>query len=127
MCRELEPDGVAQVNTAFCVASTLHCFEPDAELASQMGIQKCRRLKDDAVPTLFARSEARVSFPSDAGPSGTVSRNMASSLADASTSKKIRTAYEKRERSRVSQFIQVICCIEPSLLCRFFYRLFHSF
>ena len=29
------------------------CFEPDSELASQMGMQKRKRLKDDAVPTLF--------------------------------------------------------------------------
>ena len=28
------------------------CFESDSELASQMGIQKRRKLKDDAIPTL---------------------------------------------------------------------------
>ena len=72
---------------------------------------KRRRLKDDAVPTLFERSKTQVSFPSDAGPSGTVSRKRAltrSSLADAGTSKMIRTAYEKREISRVSQLIYML-------------------
>lgn len=84
------------------------CFEPDSELASQMGMQKRRRLKDDAVPTLFERPGPRTSLLSDAGPSGTLSRKRASSsssLTDAGTSKKIRTAYEKRERCRVRQFI----------------------
>ena len=32
-----------------------NCFEPDSMLASQMGIQKRRRLKADAIPTLFER------------------------------------------------------------------------
>ena len=77
------------------------CFEPDSELASQMGIQKRRRLKDDAIPTLFERPGSQISHLSqaDAGPSGTLSRKRASgssSLADAGSSKKIRTAYEKR-------------------------------
>ena len=31
------------------------CFEVDSELAAEKGIQKCRRLKPDAVPTLFDR------------------------------------------------------------------------
>ena len=31
------------------------CFEVDSELAAQMGIQKCRRLKPDVVPTVFDR------------------------------------------------------------------------
>ena len=86
------------------------CFERDSDLASQMGMQKRRRLKEDAVPTLFERPRALMSqvvSGADAGPSGTQSRKRASSsssLADEGTSKKKRTAYEKRERSRVSQF-----------------------
>lgn len=78
------------------------CFEPDSELASQMGMQK---LKADAVPTLFEKPRAGVSLFSEAGPSGTLSQkrsSSSSSLADAGTSKKKRTAYEKRERIRVS-------------------------
>ena len=64
-----------------------------------MGMQKRRRLKDDAIPTLFERPGSQMSHLSDAGPSGTLSRKRASgssSLADAGTSKKMRTAYEKR-------------------------------
>ena len=84
------------------------CFERDSELASQMGMQKRRRLKDDAVPTLFERPVAQMSpllCDTEAGPSGSISRKRASSgssLADASSSKKKRSAYEKRERHRVS-------------------------
>ena len=69
-------------------------FEPDSELASQMGMQKCRRLKDDAVPTLRDLDLERRSFLL----SGTLSRQRASSsssLTDAGTSKKLRNAYEK--------------------------------
>ena len=36
------------------------CFEPDSELASQMDMQKHRKLKDDAVPTLFERPGAQM-------------------------------------------------------------------
>lgn len=82
------------------------CFEPDSELTSQMGLQKRKRLKGDAVPTLFERPGAG-SHLSEAGPSGTLSRkrpSSSSSLADTGSLKKKRTAYEKRERCRVSQF-----------------------
>lgn len=83
------------------------CFEPDADLASEMGLHKRRRLKVDAVPTLFERPgpQACQMSISDSGPSGsTLSRKrMPSSLSftDASASKKTRSAYEKRERSRI--------------------------
>ena len=82
------------------------CFEVDSELAAQMGIQKRRRLKPDAVPTVFDRPA--IQLPSSAQPEpgpSRVSRKRSStgssSFAD-TTTKKIRTAYEKRERSRVS-------------------------
>ena len=98
------------------------CFEPDSELASQMGIQKRKRLKDDAIPTLFERpgAGARISHLCEAGPSGTLSRkrpSSSSSLADAGTSKKTRTAYEKRERSRVSQF-HILLLVKTSTTCK---------
>ena len=75
------------------------CFEPDSELASQMGMQKHRRLKDGAVPTLLKRPVAPVpeSLVSEAVPC-TLSHKRASSsssLADAGSSKKKRAAYEK--------------------------------
>lgn len=90
------------------------CFEESTELAAKMGIQTRRKLKPDAVPTLFARPGIQLpSQASEPGPSG-LSRltprkrasTDSSSLADA-TSKKSRTAYEKRERSRVSNEIIV--------------------
>ena len=84
-----------------------NCFEPDSTLASQMGIQKRRRLKADAIPTLFERrcvAPVPLPLPSEAGPS-TLSRkrtSSSSSSVDAGYSKKKRAAYEKRERTRVS-------------------------
>lgn len=88
------------------------CFEPDSELASQMGIQKRRRLKDGAVPTLFERPVAPVpkSLLSEAVPSSLYRKraSSSSSLADVGSSKKKRAAYEKRERSRVSKFIWLL-------------------
>jgi len=55
MYRELDLSGVVQVNIVFFTANILKavCFEPDSELALRMGIQKNRRLKADAVLTLF--------------------------------------------------------------------------
>ena len=76
-----------------------------------------------------------MSHLSDAGTSGPLSRKKASgssSLADAGTSKKIRTAYEKRQGCTVSQFCSssFVYCSPSSVLCQFFimninYRLFY--
>ena len=82
------------------------CFEIDSGLAAEMGLQKRRRLKPDAVPTLFTRPEVPLpSAMSEPGPSR-LSRKRApvssSSIAD-TAAKKSRTAYEKRERARVSK------------------------
>ena len=90
------------------------CFEVDSELAAEMGIQKRRRLKPDAVPSLFDRPGIQLpsaSTQSEAGPSRS-SRKRASvsssSLADTTPSKKSRTAYEKREREiKSKQYIEV--------------------
>lgn len=88
------------MSTAFCVANTLTAAA--LKLASQMGIQKRKRLKDDAVPTLFVRPGAQKSLLLS---EATRKRSSSSStLADAGASKKKRAAYEKRERCRVSQF-----------------------
>ena len=78
------------------------CFEPDSALASEMGIKKRRRLKHDAIPTIFERP---VSLPSSTQSSVKYpqKRPAATSSSDApSQSKRSRVAYEKRERSRVS-------------------------
>ena len=77
MFRELGPNGVVQVSTVFYAVNTdSSCFEPDSELASQMGIQKRRRLKDDAIPTLFERPGSQISHLSQAyaGTSGTLTK-----------------------------------------------------
>ena len=69
-----------------------------------MGMKKRIRFKVDAISNLFERSGAGVSLLSEAGPSGTLSRKRSpsnSSLADAGTSKKKITAYEKRKKIRV--------------------------
>ena len=91
------------------------CFEPDTKLASQMGIQKIIRLKEGAVPTIFERQRMSggsvpmasldqdlVQVSSDPGPSTQHSRKRTSSPSGHGIPKKKRTAYEKRERCRVS-------------------------
>ena len=85
---------------------TESCFEPSSVLASTLGLEKRRRLKSDAVSTIFKRPTP--SFP--VGTSG--DRSSRRKLAAASTPttesssttkrvKRSRGAYEKRERSRV--------------------------
>ena len=79
------------------------CFEADSELAAQMGIQKRRRLKPDAVPTLFEKPVIQLPSQSEPGPSR-LSRKRASTDSSSLTGtslKKGRSAYEKRERFRV--------------------------
>ena len=90
------------------------CIEPDTKLASQMGLQKRTRLKEGAVPTIFERqrmSGGSVPMASSAqdlvhssapGPSTQDSRKRMSSPSLHDIPKKKRTAYEKRERCRVS-------------------------
>ena len=91
-------------------------FEPDSALASAMGIAKRKRLRPNAVPTLFERprqQESAVpmqmaetsSIPS--GPNSSRKRVAISATSMVSTgsclTKKPRKAYEKRERSRVRE------------------------
>ena len=90
------------------------CTEPDIKLASQMGMQKRIRLKEGAVPTISERqrmsggSVPMTSLAQDLvhssapGPSTQNSRKRmpSPSLHDIPTKK--RSAYEKRERCRVS-------------------------
>ena len=51
--------GRAQASTVFCAASTSKVaalrLVRSCELSKEMGMQKRRRLKPDAVPTLFTR------------------------------------------------------------------------
>ena len=86
------------------------CFEPCYDLAAKVGIQMRRKLKPDAVPTIFKRPVMQLPSQSygsdDAGPSGLnrkrSSTGSSESLPSDSASKKRRTAFEKRERARVS-------------------------
>ena len=59
------------------------CFEPDSALASNMGIKKHRRLKHDAIPTIFERS---VSLTSSTPPLISYSRKRATTTASSDTS-----------------------------------------
>ena len=88
---------------------TNDCFEPDTAIASSLGIEKPRRrLKVDAVPTIFIRRAAsRLGDDGSEQPSGgkrIASEGPAcSSTEDGSETRKVRRrgAYEKRERARV--------------------------
>ena len=81
------------------------CFEPDTAIASSLGLDKPRRrLKADAVPTVFKRVAAPVLAATGKrlaceGPGSS------STDPEGSQSKKVRRgAYEKRERARVCHF-----------------------
>ena len=86
------------------------CFEVDSMLAEQMGLKK-RRLKPDAVPTVFVRHGiAKDAAGQESGSSsGETSSTTAHKRAQASSSTvetdgpPKRMAFEKRERLRASQ------------------------
>ena len=86
---------------------TANCFEPDSAITATMGIAKRQRLKPDAVPTLFERQAPQ----SAAGSGPHVSRKRSAATTTPETTrisgtaqvKKLRQAFEKRERSRVRQ------------------------
>ena len=81
------------------------CFEVDSMLAEKMGLKKRRRLKLDAVPTIFVRPQpATEPGPSSSTPVTTARKTAPTSLSTVSTAPpKKRMAYEKRERLRASQ------------------------
>ena len=75
------------------------CSESNVGIASKMGIQTLRRLKADAIPTIFVRPETP----------GNLRKRSCSAVASSSTNvKRRRGAYEKRERSRVSDLVIII-------------------
>ena len=86
------------------------CFEPDSAIAASMGLTKRRRLKQDAIPTIFDKpvQQSRTSSAS-ASASGSSSRKRATAITTTpedtqtgrSEKKRSRGAFEKRERSRV--------------------------
>ena len=76
---------------------TTDCFEEDSYIAAQFGITKRKRLKPDAVPTVFHRP-GRGDLQE--GPS--VGHKRAAEAGDESIQlEKKRPAFEKRERARV--------------------------
>ena len=81
------------------------CFEPHSAIAASMGLKRQKRLKPPAVPTVFERP--REPLPSDCEPSSSQTalsqtrKRVASTPVVVSKTKKSRSAYEKRERSRV--------------------------
>ena len=91
------------------------CFEVDSMLAEQMGLKKRRRLKPDAVPTVFVRhgipkdaagQESLAGSSSSGETSSTTAHKRAqesSSTVETDGPPKKRMAFEKRERLRASQ------------------------
>ena len=83
------------------------CFEPCYDLAAKAGIKIRRKLKPGAIPTIFKRPVMQLPSQSDdTSPSG-LNRKRSSTassvnLASDSVPKRRRTAFEKRERARVS-------------------------
>ena len=83
---------------------TSDCFEEDSTIAAKFGIEKKRRLKPNAVPTVFLRANSSSTQSSSVHDTNTEgqcsSRKRAGEEVSVPVEKK-RTAYEKRERSRV--------------------------
>ena len=64
-------------------------------MAAKLGIQKRKKLKPDAVPTIFERNKQHAAPPSK--------KRTGSSEPDCSeVAKKPRSGYDKRERARVN-------------------------
>lgn len=83
---------------------TEDCFEVDSALAAQFGMKKRRRLKPDAIPTIFPRpstSDARASEAKESS-SSRRKRSAGGDGGSGTTSKRRRGAAEKRERQEVS-------------------------
>ena len=68
-------------------------FEPATHLKAQFGLLKKRKLKPDAVPTIFKKPGKRPSSCQDS---------------EAPAPKRREGAYEKRERSRVSHWVHFV-------------------
>ena len=94
--------GPSDYSVVYSEHFTNDCFEKDSAMAAQFGIEKRKRLKPNAVPTVFLRvSSSRTPNSSsrhhaDIG----TSRKRAGREVSIPVEKK-RMAYEKRERSRV--------------------------
>ena len=96
---------------------TADCFIEEPIIAAKFGISKGKRLKPDAVPSIFPRhfkSSASSAGPSSSSSTMTLKRQTETdtkSADDIPSSKKRRTAVEKRERLRVStaEVVHLLC------------------
>ena len=73
------------------------CFEIGPSIAFQLGIKRTRKLKPGAVPSIFVRPSRKRTLEADSEAHAT------RCMGEASSSKKMRIAYEKREKHRVSK------------------------
>ena len=89
-------------------------------LAEQMGLKKRKRLKPDALPTLFARHVPTSGPGSSSAPVSTARKREPASSSTVCTGgpPKKRMAFEKRERLRVSQLLLrvIITCTLTTLV-----------
>ena len=76
---------VSSLQQALCK----HCFEPGSDITVKLGMKMARRLKLNAVPSIFERKRPATAVLEDDG---------ATSSGDGGRK---RAAFEKRERSRV--------------------------
>ena len=82
------------------------CFEPDVLLASKFGLEKRKRLKDDAVPMIFSKTgksplQERETTRRPRKRMATDNAAASSQPPDSEATSIKRRAYFKRERSRV--------------------------
>ena len=68
------------------------CFEVESKLAAEFGMKRTKRLKADAVPSIFTRSSAT---------SRTLGKRVSPCSNSSESSSKKRMAYEKHENYRV--------------------------
>ena len=80
---------------------TNDCFEEGSVIAAQFGIQKRRRLKPDAVPTIFHRPAATTASRGSLQEGPSVGHKRAAVTGDESIPVEKKPAFEKRERARV--------------------------
>ena len=105
---------------------TESCFEPSSALASKVGLEKRKRLKADAVPTIFERPETSTSSTNTSGDFSSQRKRAAvdtpleESTGAKHQAKRARGAYEKRERARVRNQ-QILL---PALINSYLYTLF---
>ena len=89
------------------------CFEVDSILAEQMGLKRRKRLKPGAIPTIFVRCKQAPKQSAGAGQSSSDAPNSSARKRVSGAAVSVgtdyppskRMAFEKRERMRVSLFI----------------------